>query len=148
LIEPKRRPVALEEARRPAILTEDEVREHAMAFGDALVAGEVDRAIQDLSDELRRNLGEVLALLPLPAKEATVESIDHSGSGYNVVLRLVGDTTEVQIQTRWKERDGRPRIVEASHLSRTATAEPVGADDESALAEPGSGAAAEGEGGG
>jgi hypothetical protein len=138
----------VEAARRLAILTEDEVREHALAFGDALVAGEVDRAIQDLSDELRRNLGEVLALLPLPAKEASVESIDHSGSGYNVVLRLVGQTTEDQIQTRWKDRDGKPRIVEASHLSRTATAVPVGADDESGLAEPGSGAATEDERGG
>ena len=126
-------------------MTEDEVREHARAFGDALVAGDVDRAIQDLSDELRRNLGEVLALLPLPAKEATVESVDHSGSGYNVVLRLTGETSEDHVQTRWKDRDGRPRIVEASHLSRTATAEPVGADDESALGEPGPGAATEGE---
>ena len=126
-------------------MTEDEVRERARAFGDALVAGDVDRAIQDLSDELRRNVGEVLALLPLPAKEATVESVDHSGSGYNVVLRLTGETSEDQIQTRWKDRHGRPRIVEASHLSRTATAEPVGADDESALGEPGPGAATEGE---
>jgi len=127
-------------------VTEDEVREHALAFGAALVAGEVDRAIQDLSDELRRNLGEVLALLPLPAREATVESIDHSGSGYNVVLRLVGETSEDQIQTRWKDRDGRPRIVEASHLSRTAMVAPVGLDVESGGA--GDGPGGEGEGGG
>jgi len=109
-------------------VTEDEVREHARAFGDALVAGDVDRAIQDLSDELRRNLGEVLALLPLPAKEATVESVDHSGSGYNVVLRLTGETSEDHVQTRWKDRDGRPRIVEASHLSRTERAIEVDAE--------------------
>jgi hypothetical protein len=123
-------------------LTEDEVREHAVAFGAALVAGDVERAIQDLSDELRRNVGEVLALLPLPAKEATVESVDHSGSGYNVVLRLAGETSEDQIQTRWKDRDGRPRIVEASHLSRTAAAEPVDLDVDAATA------SMEGEGGG
>ena len=126
-------------------MTEDEVRERARAFGDALVAGDVDRAIQDLSDELRRNLGEVLALLPLPAKEATVESVDHSGSGYNVVLRLTGETSEDHVQTRSKDRDGRPRIVEASHLSRTATAQLVDVDAESALGEPGPGAATEGE---
>jgi hypothetical protein len=123
-------------------LTEDEVREHALAFGAALVAGDVERAIQDLSDELRRNVGEVLALLPLPAKEATVESVDHSGSGYNVVLRLAGETSEDQIQTRWKDRDGRPRIVEASHLSRAAVAEPVDLDVDAATA------SMEGEGGG
>jgi hypothetical protein len=129
-------------------LTEDEVRERAQAFGDALVAGDVDRAIQDLSDELRRNVGEVLALLPLPAKEATIESVDHSGSGYNVVLRLVGDTTEDQLQTRWKDRDGRPRIVEASHLSRIATDEAVEVDVESGGAGEGPGGGSEGGGGG
>jgi hypothetical protein len=140
--------VAFDEARRPAILTEDEVREHARAFGDALVAGDVDRAIQDLSDELRRNVGEVLALLPLPAKEATVESVDHSGSGYNVVLRLVGETSEDQLQTRWKDRDGRPRIVEASHLSRIATAEAVDVEVEAGGAGEGPGGGSEGGGGG
>jgi hypothetical protein len=36
------------------------------------------------------------------------------------VLRLAGETAEDLIQTRWKDRDGRPTIVEASHLSRTA----------------------------
>jgi len=100
-------------------MDETAVREHARAFGDALAAGDIDRAIRDLSDELRRNLGEVLALFPLPATAVTVEAVDHSGSGYNVVLRLVGGTNEDRIQTRWKDRDGQPRIVEASHLSRT-----------------------------
>lgn len=116
-------------------MDETAVRDRATAFGDALVAGDIDRAIQDLSDELRRNLGEVVALFPLPALEATVESVDHSGSGYNVVLRLAGESSEDRIQTRWKDREGRPRIVEVSHLSRTATA--IGLDAEAAgVAEP------------
>jgi hypothetical protein len=96
------------------------VRERATALCDALIAGDVDRATEDFSKELRRNMGEVIAMLPLPSSEATIESIEHGGSGYNVVLRLVGETDEVQIQTRWKDRDGRPTIVEASHLSQTA----------------------------
>src|SRR6185436_9005652 len=77
-----------------------------------------DRAIADFSEELKRNLGEVLALLPLPATEATIQSIEAGGAGYNVILRLVGESDEVEIQTRWKDRDGEPRIVETSHLSR------------------------------
>ncbi|HEX4896807.1 MAG TPA: hypothetical protein VFV53_00450 [Candidatus Limnocylindrales bacterium] len=129
-------------------MTEDEVREHARAFGDALVAGDVDRAIQDLSDELRRNVGEVLALLPLPAREVTVESVDHSGSGYNVVLRLVGEASEDHIQTRWKDRDGGPRIVEASHLSRTALAAQLDLDVEAGGAGDGPGGGSGSEGGG
>lgn len=89
---------------------------------EAIVAGDVDRAIQDFSPELRRNLGEVISLLPLPSKEGAIESVAQGGSSYVVVLRLVGESDEVQIQTRWKDRDGRPTVVEASHLSRTVLA--------------------------
>ncbi|MCI0584667.1 MAG: hypothetical protein L0227_17555 [Chloroflexi bacterium] len=117
-------------------MDEQTVRTQAEAFGDALVAGDVDRAIKDLSDELRRNLGEVLALLPLPARDVTVESVDLSGSGYNVVLRLAGESNEDRIQTRWKDRDGQPRIVEASHLSRTERPMDEDLETEEAAAEP------------
>jgi len=111
-------------------MDDDAVRIQASAFGDALVAGDVDSAIASFSPELRRNLGEVLALFPLPATEATVDSVEHGGSGYNVVIRLVGESEETQVQTRWKDRDGRPTIVEASHLSRIArAAEEVEADE-------------------
>jgi succinyl-CoA synthetase alpha subunit len=105
-------------------MNEDDVRARAQALCDALVAGDIDAAIADLSDELRRNLGEVIALLPLPATEATVEAIERGGSSWVVVTRLVGETDEVQIQTRWKDRDGELKVVEASHLSRTVRAEP------------------------
>jgi hypothetical protein len=100
----------------------DAVRDHATALCDALVAGDVERATEDFSKELRQNLGEVLAMLPLPSSEASVESVEHGGSGYNVVLRLVGESDEVLIQTRWKDREGRPTVVEASHLSQTVRA--------------------------
>ena len=86
---------------------------------DAIVAGDVDTATADASPELRRNLGEVIGLFPLPATEASIESITQGGSSFVVVLRLVGESDEVQIQTRWKDRDGTPTLVEASHLSRT-----------------------------
>jgi hypothetical protein len=106
------------------------VREHAQAMCDALVAGDIDRATTDFSPELRKHLGEVLSLLPLPSTEATVQSVNRGGSGFDVVLRLVGETEEVLIDTRWKDRDGRPTMVEASHLSKTARAveegEPAG----------------------
>jgi hypothetical protein len=103
-------------------MDEQTVRDHAEALGAALVAGDVGLATEDFSEELRRNLGEVLALLPLPSTEATVESVEHAGAGYNVVIRLVGESEEVMIQTRWKDRDGRPTVVEASHLGSTVTA--------------------------
>jgi hypothetical protein len=102
-------------------MDEQAVRDRALALCDGLVAGDIERATKDFSTELRRNLGEVLSLMPLPSNQATIDSVEHGGSGYNVVIRLVGETDEVLIQTRWKERDGQPTVVEASHLSTTVT---------------------------
>jgi hypothetical protein len=99
-------------------MDEESVRAQAEAVCQALRTGDIGQAIDHFSDELRRNLGEVVALFPLPATEVSVESIEHSGPGYNVVLRLVGESDEVQVQTRWKDRGGEAKIVEVSHLSR------------------------------
>ena len=102
-------------------MDEQAVREHSQALCDALVAGDIGRATLDFSQELRRNLGEVIALLPLPATAASIHSLEHGLAGYTVVLRIVGETEEVMVQTRWKDREDRPTVVEASHLSRTLT---------------------------
>ena len=106
----------------PWRMDEQVVRTRAQAMCDALAAGDIERATADFSPELRRNLGEVLALMPLPANDVVIESIDHGGAGYNVVVRMTGEVDEVLIQTRWKEREGEPRVVEASHLSSIALA--------------------------
>jgi hypothetical protein len=96
----------------------DTVLDRATAFCEALDAGDVEAATAFMSPELQRNLGEVLALLPLPTNESTVASADRAGSGFNVVLHLAGETEEVALETRWKDRDGTPTLVEASHPSR------------------------------
>lgn len=106
-------------------MEEPAVRAHAEALGAAIVAGDIDRAIQDFSNELRQHIGEVISLLPLPAREATVDSVERGGTGFIAVIRLVGETDEVTVQTRWKERDGVPKVVEVSHLSRTVAAVPA-----------------------
>jgi hypothetical protein len=110
-------------------MEEQDVRARAEAMCAALVSGDIGQATTDFSDELRRNLGEVIALLPLPATAASVESIERGGtSAYVVVLELVSESETVQVQTRWKERDGRPTVIEASHLSRIET-EPAAGDE-------------------
>ena len=101
-------------------MNEDDVRAKSDKVGAALVAGDVEGVIAAFSDELKRNLGEVVALLPLPAKEANVQSVDRGGSGFVVVTQVIGETDEVELQLRWKDRNGEPRIVEVSHLSRKA----------------------------
>ena len=111
-----------------------------MATALYLVAGNIEGAIERLSDELKRNLGEVVAMLPLPATEATVKSVERGGSSLVVVVRVVSETDEVQLQTRWKDRDGEPKIVEVSHLSRKELAGEAaaleGEGDEGAAEEP------------
>jgi hypothetical protein len=91
-------------------------------MADGLVAGDVEAALADLSPELRRNMGEVVTLLPLPATEATVESVEPTAKGWAANLRILGETDEVVVATRWKDRDGRPTITEVSHLAREARA--------------------------
>ena len=101
-------------------MNEQAVRTAAESFAATLLAGDIDAATAALSRELRSNMGEVVMLLPLPLTETAVESVEAAGSGYLAVLRLVGEKETVRLQTRWKERDGEPTIVEVSHI-----AEPV-----------------------
>jgi hypothetical protein len=115
-------------------MDEQAVRAEAEVVCTAIVAGDMDSVIGHLSRELHQNIGEVVALLPLPATSAEIDAVEMGGSSYNVSLRLIGENEEVVIQTRWKERDGRPTIIEASHLSRSELAGEAGADGE---AEPG-----------
>ena len=99
-------------------MDEAAVRSSAAQFGDALVAGNVDAAIEHLSDELKRNVGEVVALLPLPATAVEVASVERGSTALVLQLHVVGETAEDELQTRWKDRDGTPRIVEISHVGR------------------------------
>ena len=110
-------------------MDEAAVRSCAEQFGDALVAGNVDGAIDFFTDELKRNLGEVVALLPLPATGYEVASVERGTSALVIVLHVTGETADTEVQTRWKDRDGTPRIVELSNLSRTERDVPTSQDE-------------------
>lgn len=112
-------------------MDEQALRERAEALCDALLAGDIDRATVDLSDALRANLGPFVGLLPLPLTEATVEDIE-TAFGHVVTLHLVGEGGDVRLTTRWKDRDGNPTIVEASHVAEEEP-EPPPEPDETAL---------------
>jgi len=130
-------------------MTEEEVRERARAIGEALVAGDIGQVVAALSDELQRNPGEVVAMLPLPAVAAEVTRLEGAGGGaaYVAVLDVTSETEHLELQTRWKDRNGEPRIVEVSHISRRAReaeAEAAAEAEESAAGpEPGDRASGE-----
>jgi len=96
-------------------MDEQSVREHAQDYADALRSGDMGEAAKAMSPELQRNMGSVVAMLPLPLTAATVESVEMTGKAYVAVLHLVGEEGAIRLETRWKERDGKPTIVEASH---------------------------------
>jgi len=103
-------------------MTEEEVRERAAAICRSLVSGDVGQVVAALSDELQRNPGEVVAMLPLPAVAATVARLEGAGGGaaFVAILDVTSETEHLELQTRWKDRNGEPRIVEVSHVSRRA----------------------------
>ena len=111
-------------------MTEQAVRDHAQAFCDALLSGDIAQAADELSSQLRSNMGPIVAMLPLPLTEASIESIETTGTGYRAVLRLVGEGDALQLETRWKDRDGRPTRVEASRVHEEPPEEvPVESED-------------------
>ena len=97
-------------------MDEQAVRQHAQATCDALLAGDIGKAAEQMSNEVRQNMGPIVAMLPLPLTEASIESVDSTPTGYKAVLHLVGEGGTLQLETRWKDRDGRPTIVEASRV--------------------------------
>jgi hypothetical protein len=98
------------------------VRQHADAFCEALLAGDIGRASEAFSQQLKSNIGEVVSQLPLPLTQAEVESVEVAGSGYLAILHLTGESDDIRMETRWKDRDGRPTLVEASHVIERTTA--------------------------
>lgn len=98
-------------------MDEQAVRQGAAEFIEALKSGDIGKASQQMSPELRQNLGEVVAMLPLPMTEGTIEAVETTGSGYRAILGLTNDGGSMRLETRWKDRDGTPTIVEASHLA-------------------------------
>ena len=94
-------------------MDEAAVRSSAAQFGDALVAGNVDAAIEHLSDELKRNVGEVVALLPLPATAVEVASVERGSAALVLQLHVVGETAEDELRAVVRH--------EAAHLAYART---------------------------
>ena len=112
-------------------MDEQAVRERVQVVCDALLAGDVGKASQAMSRELQQNLGPVVAMLPLPMTAAQIETVEMTGSGYRAVLALTGEANAMRLETRWKERDGQPTMVEASHLpEEPAAGGEIGSGDE------------------
>jgi hypothetical protein len=91
---------------------EAKVREHAEAHGQAVVAGDLNKAGQDLTKEGLKAAGEVMPKLPRPVTAAEVVSIEENEAEHVVMIRYRGEDSEATVRSQWAERDGRPMIVD------------------------------------
>ena len=83
--------------------------------GEAIVAGNMDRAIEDFSEELRPHVGSLATQLPQDIYAADVLSVKEGPKGYVVQIRYSGKGTPLTVETIWEDRagNGRPFITDA-----------------------------------
>ena len=93
-------------------MNEADVRKHAEAHGEAIVAGDLRRASEDLTKEAQAQAGAVMSKMPRPVIAATVESVESVGDEFVAAILYSGEDSAAHVESRWGERDGRPMIVE------------------------------------
>ena len=89
-------------------------REQVEAHGAAIVAGDMNRALEDFSDELKPGVPDMAQHLPQPVRAADILSVDGNGEQFQVKIRYSGDGPSLTVATTWEERDGRPLIIVAT----------------------------------
>ena len=96
-------------------MDEPTVRSEAQAHGDAIVAGDLKRAMEYLTPEAQAIAGrDIGPRLPRPVKGADITSVEPAGESFQVTIRYLGDGTELVVSSRWDETEGRPMITDLS----------------------------------
>ena len=93
--------------------TKDTIQRHAAA----VEAGDWDTVIGDLSNELQAQAAQIVQSLPQPVTSASVISVEVGDDETVAQIQYAGDTSEVTIQSHWREVDGRPTIVQAGPVA-------------------------------
>lgn len=88
------------------------VRQHAEAHGAATVAGDMKTAGADLTPEGMSKAGAVMSKMPKELTGSSIESVSVEGDVATVRIRYSGTDGEVQVDSDWAERDGRPKIID------------------------------------
>lgn len=98
-------------------MDEESVRTHAEQHGDALVAGDLRRAGSDLTAEAQAQAPSVMSNFPKKVETAEVVSLDVSDDEATVRALYKGEGKEITVESRWGERDGRPKILDMKVVS-------------------------------
>jgi hypothetical protein len=90
----------------------DTVRQHAEAHGRATVEGDLRTAGSDLTKDAMPAAGDVMKKMPASLSSSAIESVTPEGDDYVVLIRYSGEDGDAVVESRWAERDGRPKIVD------------------------------------
>ena len=93
-------------------MDEQTVRTHAEQHGQAMVDGDIKRAGSDLTPEAQAQAPDVMSNFPKKVETAEVLSLDVQGEEAVVQARYSGEGKEVTVESRWGDRDGRPKILD------------------------------------
>ncbi len=93
-------------------MDEGAVRTHAEEHGTAIVNGDLRKAGSDLTPEAQAQAPDVMANFPKRVESAEVVSLDVQGEEAVVRALYKGEGKEVTVESRWGERDGRPKILD------------------------------------
>ncbi len=93
-------------------MDETAVRTHAEEHGAALVSGDLRKAGGDLTPEAQAQAPDVMSNFPKTVESAEVTSLDVQGEEAVVRALYKGEGKEITVESRWGERDGRPKILD------------------------------------
>ena len=93
-------------------MDEQAVRTQAEQHGQALVDGDLRKAGGDLTPEAQAQAPDVMSNFPKKVETAEVVSLEVSGDEATVQALYKGEGKEVTVESRWGERDGRPKILD------------------------------------
>jgi hypothetical protein len=95
---------------------ESDARSFAEAHAKAVVAGDQTHLMADFDPAAMSGVGAVVAAMPQTVKEANVFRITMSGDEAVAQIKYDGDDKSTTIESKWAERDGRPKIVSLAVL--------------------------------
>ena len=93
-------------------MDEQSVKTHAEGHGQALIDGDLRRAGSDLTPEAQAQAPDVMSNFPKKVDSAEVVSLEVDGDEAVVQALYKGGDKEVTVESRWGERDGRPKILD------------------------------------
>lgn len=94
-------------------MDEAKTKSTIQAHAEAIARGDLDAATADFCAEMQPHVPELAKALPLPVSSAEVQSVDVGDDESVALIRYTGDSGEVTIRSRWRDVDGRARIVAA-----------------------------------